>query len=770
MWLDRLVEEPDPGPLRMSLIRAELPPGSTNAGEQGDAGEASGRSAIRGTSATPAAAALGTPTGSGAAGAGAPVTSVLSRELGDFLVELSIAMHKHAIYPTGHPLLDGAADSVTRTLWGLLAERPLLSLGVARRQLVIEGVATDPNHPLLQELAQRLHRHHLGALKFERGVERTELADFLVTIAVDAGRSGKPVGLETDTLATRWTHIRAFPLSYDRLELIEGDDGAPAEGQMASGRAAQLWVGLAAAALAAEGKGLALDDDTPLEPTAVAKAIDEHSREQAYDQVIVGYMLQIANELTANGGAGAQESAALQARISKMLGALQPDTLSRLLDMGGDVAQRRQFLLDATQGMSADAVVYLVQAAAATEKQTVSHSMVRLLAKLAKHADTPLESRRLMADRSLRDTVTRLVSEWTLSDPNPEAYRAVLEQVSRAAPSAAAANATRGADCEPERIVKMALEIGAVGTTLWRAVDRMEREGRAAQLLDLVTSAPDSDAADAIVRHVADAGPLRRMLTADRVDFATAERIVERAGAMAIPVILSAAAGVSDPRRREHVYDLVAALGDAAPPVIVRRLADADRGSLATEQRDLIALLGRLAPDGVLPLDVDLRRYLSHADAQVRREAVKVLLRAGGTARDEALAASIDDADARIVYLGLTAAGERCPRHVVNRIRLRVERGELDPSLRVLGIRAAATARTPETLSWLRSRAARPSRLFGRLSLLPATPESIAALGAIAAGWRDDPSAGQVLQLAMKSRDAQYRAAVRAQSTAASAS
>src|SRR6185437_5402301 len=170
MGLDRLVEEPDPGPIRMSLIRAELPPGSANAGEEGGAGGASGRPAVRGVSATPAAAALGipaaAPTSTLAAGVSAPA-SVLSRELGDFLVELSIAVHKHAIYPTGHPLLDGAADSVTRTLWGLLAERPLLSLGVARRQLVIEGVATDPNHPLLQELAQRLHRHHLGAIKFE---------------------------------------------------------------------------------------------------------------------------------------------------------------------------------------------------------------------------------------------------------------------------------------------------------------------------------------------------------------------------------------------------------------------------------------------------------------------------------------------------------------------------------------------------------------------------------------------------------------------------
>ena len=233
---------------------------------------------------------------------GAP--SALSRELGDFLVELAIAMHKHAIYPAGHPLLDGAVDAVGRTLLGLFAEYAVLSIGVARRQLVIEGVATDPNHPLLNELALRFHRHHVGAVKFERGVERAELADFLATLAVDAGRNGVAIGLDPDSLPTRWKRIHAFPLTYDRLELLDSEKTDAVEGQIAAGRAAQLWVGLATAALAADSmhggemEG-GMDGGTPLEPMVVAKAIDEHEHERAYDQVIVGYMLQIANELTA---------------------------------------------------------------------------------------------------------------------------------------------------------------------------------------------------------------------------------------------------------------------------------------------------------------------------------------------------------------------------------------------------------------------------------------------------------------------------------------
>jgi len=34
-----------------------------------------------------------------------PQKAALSRDLGDFLIELSIALHEHAMYPEGHPSL-----------------------------------------------------------------------------------------------------------------------------------------------------------------------------------------------------------------------------------------------------------------------------------------------------------------------------------------------------------------------------------------------------------------------------------------------------------------------------------------------------------------------------------------------------------------------------------------------------------------------------------------------------------------------------------------
>src|SRR2546428_5070683 len=62
--------------------------------------------------------------------------SALSRELADFLIELSIALHKHAMYPEGHPSLAPAAGGVTRRAERLFEDRTTLALGVARQQLV----------------------------------------------------------------------------------------------------------------------------------------------------------------------------------------------------------------------------------------------------------------------------------------------------------------------------------------------------------------------------------------------------------------------------------------------------------------------------------------------------------------------------------------------------------------------------------------------------------------------------------------------------------
>ena len=103
------------------------------------------------------------------------------------------------MYPPEHPSLRPAADSVTRRVLSMLESRQSLAVGVARKQLVIEGIATDSKNPVLTDLASRLHSHHLGAVSFTQGVSPFEVQSFLEMVAADPKRSGEPIGLRPAT-------------------------------------------------------------------------------------------------------------------------------------------------------------------------------------------------------------------------------------------------------------------------------------------------------------------------------------------------------------------------------------------------------------------------------------------------------------------------------------------------------------------------------------------------------------------------------------------
>jgi len=673
-----------------------------------------------------------------------PGRAALSRDLADFLIELSIALHKHAMYPEGHPSLAPAAAGVTRRAALLLENRSTLSLGVARRQLVIEGIATDPKHPVLGELAERLHRHHLGAVTFRKGVEPAEVADVLKTLAVDAERAGQPLGLGNPERLRAWPHVQLHSLTYERLELV--GEGAPAEGA----RAAQLWVGLARAALA-----LQPEDDQPMatEPTVIAQAIDAHERgATAYDQVIVGYLLQIAEELKT---AGSAEAMALRRRMSHLVRSLKPQTLRRLVEMGGDFVQRRKFVLDATAGMAVDAVLEILKAAADTSQQTISHSLVRLLSKLAAHADGGSPEIREEADIALREQVQELLRGWTLSDPNPGVYGTALERMARANPLFIAP-AEGGYPAEPDRVVAMALEVDVVGPRTLPAVDRVVHEGRLPQLLDALAELPATSAAAAQVwERIATAEVIGRVVATEPVDFKVLDRLVPRVGSSAAAPLLDALAAAESRGTRRGLLAQLARMGGGIGPIVVARLED-PRWYVT---RNMLGLLDELPalPEGFSPA-----RYTLHADARVRWQAVKLQLKLPAE-RDAALVTALRDHEPRIMRLalGLLVALQACPEVLVPLLVSHATDRTLASDLRVLAIRALGGTSAPAALEALLRLTSAGRTLFGRARFPPKSPEVVVALQALATGWRGDPRAAARLTQAAASSDPEIFAAAR---------
>ena len=111
--------------------------------------------------------------------------------------------------------------------------RESLTIGVARDQLIVEGVPTDPDNPLLRELASRLHRHQISVIRVPSQHPAEELEDFLETISAEANRQEMPFGLRPREELERWKTIEVEPFTFEHLQIGEGGEARPAQSRSA---------------------------------------------------------------------------------------------------------------------------------------------------------------------------------------------------------------------------------------------------------------------------------------------------------------------------------------------------------------------------------------------------------------------------------------------------------------------------------------------------------------------------------------------------------
>jgi putative nucleotidyltransferase with HDIG domain len=357
-----------------------------------------------------------------------------------------------------------------------LQRQEALTVGVAHNQLVIEGAATDPNHPLISDLAGRLHDHQLGAISFDQGVTLPQVEALLQRLSHDVEQGFEPIGLvESDELPS-WAHVRLFPVGYDQLRIREGNGGGDSEDDARSAdQATDLWLQLAQTALETDEVGVRDAD-----PLRLAKEIRGHGSD--VDEQVVGHLLKLT-EVLQHRPRG--EADAIRAQVSQLIQALDPDTLERLLEMGGDFDRRRKFLLDASQSLAVDSVVKILQTAATASDQTISTLLIRLLKKLAWHAEEDTGAARDEAEAALKENVEDLIEDWSLEDPNPNRYTLVLDSMAGAAP--ALAGESRGRETSGAvRVAEMALELDAWGATVHAAVIELFGQREVAGLLDVL--------------------------------------------------------------------------------------------------------------------------------------------------------------------------------------------------------------------------------------------------------------------------------------------
>jgi hypothetical protein len=433
--------------------------------------------------------------------------------------------------------------------------------------------------------------------------------------------------------------------------------------------------------------------------------------------------------------------------IGRTVVALQPEALQQLLGWM-DATERKLLLMSALPVLEAGAVLALTAAAAPTYDRTISAPLQRLLDKLHEEAVSLPAVQRPRAERAFRSMALYLLETWSadIVDPVSHQYEQMfgrLEQV-RISP----------ATPEPSRVVKVALETGATGHVVWRAVAAMTPdESGMLELSELLRGAPDARAAGLIIKHVATPTRLSILLKAEPIDRETVERFVATLGMAAARALIDELMASNHRGQRRFIMDMLVKLGPDIAQFLVEHLSD-PRWYVV---RNMVVLFREAGCD----LDrIDVDRLRAHPDGRVRREVVQLQLSNGRT-HDAALLQAITDEDRHVLRSGLQAARTRLPPPAAAALAVRVTDSAFPAEFRVLALSLLGRSTVPESLDALLMFADGGKTLLRQPRLAAKSPEMLAALGGLARSWSRDRRAAPLLELARRSGDEQILSALR---------
>ncbi len=657
----------------------------------------------------------------------ASAASPLPQDIAALLTELAAALNRRGMYPPGHPALAQAARAVAERAAPPLDTRGEVILAVARDRIVHGEEASDPSHPLLRELADRLHRRRIGGLRLQPGFDEAEAGALLDVLAPEP----EPGSDGPAPWSSRACEL--IPARYDRLALAgEGDPMAAA---------AAVWGDLARSALGGAAGPEASAGD-------LARAINERRGDAAFDGAIAGRLTGLLRRVDR------QASPELAPDLAELLRRLDPERLRRLLQLAGGGAEVNETLRVALRTLPADAVLALLKAARGP-KQSISDSLMRILGKLSLHAPHGgADDASNTADAALREQVEELVAGWQLEDPNPEAYTEALQSLAahRAGRPSVPTSKHRPA---PARVVGMALELGATGPVYARALEQLCTD-KPAELIRLLSTPPSgaaNPARDEGWRLLLSPAALARLLDGAEPGDATVESVLAKAGDAAVEPLLDRLTTSEDRAERRWLLDRLVAVGPAIGPAVARRLTDAPWYLI----RNLLYLLRQTGTGA----DLEPEAYLGHEDPRVRVEAVRLF--AASPERERVLTVALRDHDPLVVSAGLALAADACPPSAVALLARRASDTALPDDVRAQAVRLAAQYPTPGGLEALTALAIKGRTLFRRrLKFADPSPISLAALAALLRGWPGDESVAEIRAAARAAKHGAIRAAARA--------
>ncbi len=668
------------------------------------------------------------------------------------LMRFAGTLSRRRAYAASHPMVTAAEAQLIEAIQDAMRERATVSIAVARNELIIDGELWDARNGTARELANRLHRRGVGAIAIESGLTLDALRESLSWLVEEPGGAG-------DTPP----NTGAFHITRTAYDLLILEDAT----RDAQSAIASLWRTLAEVtgvvadrndepAVAEEYAGLPLMfDNTPTGDHGFdTDAILEALRESLNDPQVARRTAVALFELTNHGVADTPEGRELIGdQLLTLLERIGTGSLGPIVKGLLDSAKQHEFVAQIVDVLPVSEAVAWLDAAATASEQQISHQMLRLMSKLASVAGDRGDA---ATDGVFRGAARDLVSNWTLADPNPAAHAELLDRIAgfERGERNGGQVATERSLAESSRLVQMALELDVVGEDTTAAVEALVATGHGGAVMGWIATAGDTPTA-AELRHAAISDRvIRKLLLTEPVDRLVARSLLDQLDVSTADTLIDVLAEAGSKGTRLLIRQRLAEFGDEITPRLHARLGDGPwyliRNVLSLLQESVTRSGGA---DAATQAIADLQ---SHAQVQVRIEALRVLARMDDAVRTAAFLRALDDDGERVVVMALQELADTSsdrgslPDAVVEKIIALVDAGRQSDPVRARAIRALMFTRSDRVRDWLIGIVSKRSVLLRRLALTEPTQPAVSALHVLTRIYADDPQAGAVMALAAR--------------------
>lgn len=678
---------------------------------------------------------------------GAPADSAIQQLLMRFIG----ALNRRRAYAATHPMVQAAEEQFHEAATALLSTKPVITIGVARTDLLIDGEPYHTRSSFARELATRLHRRGVGAVTMQAGLPLLQLRETLAWLATEA--AGDVAG--SDDAPPVLSGISVTMVAYDQLSLGDTERAAEDTG-------AQLWRTLAHLAGEAhdgtgshsgtEGDGHGAHGSAT---TQDREAIVQQLR-RAVDNPDVARRTAIAfMDLAAQASVAPVEGRVrIGEQLNTALNRLGETSFGPVIRALGERSMQQRFVSQVVDVLPVAAIASWLQVAAKAQGQQMSHHMLRLMTKLSTFAEVAQSP---ASESVFRGAAQDLVRAWALDDPNPDEHVALLDRIAMHERAQAGKpglpGSSRIADIESSRLVQMALEIDVIGEDACAAADALVAHGSGEQLLSWIDAATPSETARTLKAIATNERAIRTLLLTEPVDRLQARALLERLDIDSADTLIDVLEAAEARGTRMIVRQRLSEFGAEIAPKLLARLDNAPWYLV----RNILTLLHEItAHHGGSSAGLEsMARLLDHPQVQVRTEAFRVLV-LEQKSRDSAIRHALHDENERIVMLALQTLSEpadgshEISPQFVTVLKEMVDGGKHSDTVRARMVRTLAPVHDEQTRDWLIGLVARRSRILRRMTLVEPTQTAVAAVQVLQRSWASDATAQDVIALARK--------------------